>query len=87
MKTLIITLLFCSVVVGQGITGTEWTISTYYNFLEDEIDVIVGKDTVNNAKGAYQTMVMLTILQQWDEYSAECYAKKTLKQRKRTTVC
>lgn len=50
----------------------------WYNFPKDAFKVVVGDDTVRTDLGVYQTMVILTMLQQWDQYSKECYADSTV---------
>jgi hypothetical protein len=60
-----------SMIVSMPTLTPEW----YYTFPEGKnIKILVGKDTVRTDLGVYQTMVILTLIQQWDEYSKECYA-------------
>jgi len=50
------------------------TTELFYYFGEEKATVVVGKDTAKNAPGPYQTMVILTWIQQLELYEAECYA-------------
>lgn len=46
----------------------------YYQFPQGENIVIVRGDTVYTAQGAFCTMMLLTLIQEWDAYLAECKA-------------
>ena len=68
MKTIIMLIMFYFTCYGQ-IDGGDWD----FYFSNEAARVIVGKDTTESF-GAYQGMVVLTLLQQYDAYSRECYA-------------
>jgi len=79
--TLLLLLLFSSLLYGQEISnsGSRFTdFETSYVFSDGwEAKVTVGEVTYQNKVGIYQTMVLATIVQQWKEYQAECYADST----------
>lgn len=55
----------------------DFTVS--FNCPPDTCRVIMGKDTIRTHLGIYQTIVILTLIQQWNQYSKECYADSTQK--------
>ena len=85
MKTItLLLLLFSSLLYGQEYGGGDPN-ATFFQF--DHITfgndsqtiktVTVGEIDYPNKVGIYQTMVLATIVQQWKEYQAECYADST----------